>query len=263
LGILIFSAGMFVSSTALLPSTTSMYLCMLSHGAWFQQSYKLAIFFTALSTFVSWPFAALLGLPIAIDIVLCKKKYIFFIKWSVISAILILVPQITVDSLFYGRLVIAPLNIVKYNVLSDHGPDLYGTESWTFYLFNGLLNFNVAFILALLVWPLQGILHATVKLPERSSEFLPITLSQLAMYLWLLVFWLQPHKEERFLFPVYPLICLAAALSVDTIQKLWYAFLVKVHIRHYLDHTQWISYVFFGSHNLIECVSNCGTFSKL
>ena len=77
-----------------------------------------------------------------------------------------------------------------------------------------------------------GILHLTVKLPERGSEFLPTTLSQLAMYLWLLVFWLQPHKEERFLFPVYPLICLAAALSVDTIQKLWYAFLVKVHIRY-------------------------------
>ena len=105
---------------------------------------------------LSWPFAALLGLPIACDIVLCKKKYVFFFKWSVISAVLILVPQITVDSLFYGRLVIAPLNIVKYNVLSDHGPDLYGTESWTYYLFNGLLNFNIAFILALLVWPLQG-----------------------------------------------------------------------------------------------------------
>ena len=34
LGILIFSAGMFVSSTAFLPSTTSMYLCMIAHGAW-------------------------------------------------------------------------------------------------------------------------------------------------------------------------------------------------------------------------------------
>jgi len=252
LGILIFSAGMFVSSTALLPSTTSMYLCMLSHGAWFQQNYKLAIFFTALSTFVSWPFAALLGLPIACDIVLRKKEYVFFIKWSVISAVIILALQIPVDSLFYGKLVIAPLNIVKYNVLSDHGPDLYGTEPWTYYLFNGLLNFNVAFILALLVWPLQGILHATVKLPERDPEFLPVTLSQLAMYLWLLVFWLQPHKEERFLFPAYPLICLAAALSVDTIQKLWYAFLVKVHIRHYLDHTQWISYVFLAFTTLLS-----------
>ena len=31
---LIFSAGMFVASTAFLPSTTSMYLCMIAHGAW-------------------------------------------------------------------------------------------------------------------------------------------------------------------------------------------------------------------------------------
>ena len=30
----LFSAGMFVSSTAFLPSSTSMMLCMLSHGAW-------------------------------------------------------------------------------------------------------------------------------------------------------------------------------------------------------------------------------------
>ncbi len=70
LGLLICSAGMFVSGTTFLPSTTSMYLAMLSHGAWFQQSYALAIFATALSTYISWPFAALLGLPIACDIVL-------------------------------------------------------------------------------------------------------------------------------------------------------------------------------------------------
>ncbi len=31
---LLFSAGMFASSTAYLPSTTSMYLCMIAHGAW-------------------------------------------------------------------------------------------------------------------------------------------------------------------------------------------------------------------------------------
>merc|ERR1719211_771738 len=102
LALLVTSAGMFISSTAFLPSSASMYLTLLSMGAWFLHHYKLAIFFTALSTFVSWPFAALLGLPIACDIVLCKRKYVFFIKWSVISAILILVPQIVVDSLFYG-----------------------------------------------------------------------------------------------------------------------------------------------------------------
>ena len=47
------SAGMFISSTAFLPSTTSMYLTLLSMGAWFQHQYKLAIFCTAFSTFMS------------------------------------------------------------------------------------------------------------------------------------------------------------------------------------------------------------------
>ena len=69
-----FSAGMFISSTAFLPSSTSMLLLMLSHGAWFRKSYGIAIFTTALSTFLSWPFAALLGLPIALDIILRQGK---------------------------------------------------------------------------------------------------------------------------------------------------------------------------------------------
>ena len=64
------------------------------------------------------------------------------------------------------------------------------------------------------------------------------------MYLWLSVFWMQPHKEERFLFPIYPLICMAAAVSVDTIQKLFYAIWVKVQNRHYLEHSSWISVSF-------------------
>ena len=53
LAILVFSTGMFISSTAFLPSTTSMYLCLLSMGAWFHHKYHLAIFTTALSTFLS------------------------------------------------------------------------------------------------------------------------------------------------------------------------------------------------------------------
>ena len=73
----VLSAGMFISSTAFLPSSTSMLLLMLSYGAWFQKSYKIAIFTTALSTFVSWPFAALLGVSIALDILFRQKKVSF------------------------------------------------------------------------------------------------------------------------------------------------------------------------------------------
>jgi alpha-1,2-mannosyltransferase len=54
------------------------------------------------------------------------------------------------------------------------------------------------------------------------------------MYLWLGVFWSQPHKEERFLFPAYPLICLAAAITIDSGQKLWYFLFRRYKASHYL-----------------------------
>lgn len=40
-------------------------------------------------------------------------------------------------------------------------------------------------------------------------------LALLPLYLWLLIFVPQAHKEERFMFPVYPLLCLAAAVGVE------------------------------------------------
>lgn len=42
------------------------------------------------------------------------------------------------------------------------------------------------------------------------------------MYLWMLIFFSQPHKEERFLYPVYPLICLCGAVGLSALQ-VWLA----------------------------------------
>lgn len=64
--------------------------------------------------------------------------------------ILCQIPLIAIDSSYYGKLVIAPLNIVKYNVFTNHGPDLYGVEPWYFYFLNCFLNFNICFVIALL-----------------------------------------------------------------------------------------------------------------
>lgn len=70
--------------------------------------------------------------------------------------------------------------------------------------------------------------------------FLPDWLSQAPLHLWLAVFWSQEHKEERFLFPVYPLVCLAGAMVTDSCQKLVYFLFVRVKSRHYLAHTRWL-----------------------
>lgn len=66
--------------------------------------------------------------------------------WTGLSAVVIGVPMIIVDSLMYGKLIIAPLNIVKYNVFGGAGPELYGTEPFSFYVLNGFLNFNIVWV---------------------------------------------------------------------------------------------------------------------
>lgn len=93
-----------------------------------------------------WPFAVLLGVPIAFDMLIMKRKLMEFAQWSLISALTILGPMILLDSSYYGQLVVAPLNIVKYNVFSQHGSELYGTEPLSYYLINGFLNFNITWV---------------------------------------------------------------------------------------------------------------------
>lgn len=137
---------MFISSTALLPSSFSMYLGTAALAAWWHQHYKLAIFFTAISTFLGWPFAVLIGLPIAFDIIVRLKKIKLFIIWSVISCATILIPMIVIDSSYFGKIVVAPLNLILYNVFTSHGPDLYGVEPVSYYFINAFLNFNIIWV---------------------------------------------------------------------------------------------------------------------
>ena len=128
-----------------------------------------------------------------------KNIFLNYFFRSVISTITLLLPQVLIDSQYYGKLTIAPFNIVKYNVLTDHGPDLYGTEPFTYYLFNGILNFNVVFILGLLVWPLQGFIHLVVPLPNKGSQFLPMGLSQVSFLYLILGFSVKSISRTSFI----------------------------------------------------------------
>ncbi|CAG9108292.1 unnamed protein product [Plutella xylostella] len=212
------AAGMAASSAALLPSAWSGALAAAALACWWRRRYAPAVVFTAVNVLLSWPFTILLGAPIAIDMLILKRKYTEFIKWSLISLVVILVPTIAIDSWHYGRLVVAPWNIVAYNIFTEHGPDLYGVEPWTYYFVNGFLNFNFVWILALLC-PLLLTLSQHVTSSSRPPLSLPYWLSLMPLGAWLVVFMLQPHKEERFLYPVYSLIPLAAAISLDALWR--------------------------------------------
>lgn len=242
----LFSAGMFISSAALLPSSFSMYFTMSALAAWWHQKYKLAIFFTAISVLLGWPFVGLISLPIVYDIAIRRKKIRTFIFWSIISGVTVMLPMILIDSSYYGARVMAPVNIVLYNVFSSKGPELYGTEPFSYYIFNGFLNYNVIWLLSLLtpVVLLIGYLVVPAKTKQPTLS-LPYYVSLSPYYLWLAVMMIQAHKEERFLFPIYPLISLCGAITIDICQRIFFRIksaLVKFTTpTHYLNHTTFIT----------------------
>lgn len=106
-----------------------------------------------------------------------------------------------------------------YNVFggSERGPNIFGTEPWDFYLRNLLLNFNVWFLLALLAGPLLGLDFLTRG--QATSKRFPIRyiVFIIPFYLWLAIFSLQPHKEERFMYPAYPFLCLNSAIALHVL----------------------------------------------
>jgi alpha-1,2-mannosyltransferase len=109
-----------------------------------------------------------------------------------------------------------PWNIVAYNVFggAGKGPNIYGTEPWHFYVRNLFLNFNIWFLLALLSMPLLIFQQLIRKQPASRQSFLRNVTFLSPFYLWLAIFTLQPHKEERFMYPAYPLLALNAAISL-------------------------------------------------
>lgn len=194
---------------------------------------------------LGWPFAAWLGIPIAYDMLVRKKQYVDFFMWAGLSFLVVIVPMVAIDSIQFGKLVIAPLNIVLYNVLGGHGPNLYGTEPFSFYFINGFVNFNFVWVLALFS-PLALVLnYLFVPSKNKSTLFLPYWLSLSPLFLWLAIFTIQPHKEERFLFPIYPMICLSGAISLDILQKLFFrlwSLVQKMPVgTHYLEKTMVIT----------------------
>jgi alpha-1,2-mannosyltransferase len=124
--------------------------------------------------------------------------------------------QIGIDSFFYRKFTCVPLNIVLYNVFSSgsRGPDIYGVEPWHFYIRNLVVNFNIWFFLALAAFPLIVTQHFILQKAVSKQTLLRSVVFVSPFYLWLAIFTAQPHKEERFMYPVYPALALNAAMSL-------------------------------------------------
>jgi len=115
------------------------------------------------------------------------------------------------------RWTLPAINILLYNVVggSDGTGDLlYGEEPASYYVVNLFLNLNVVSLLAAILPPLALLKTIAASDTPSRNRLLFQLLYLLPAYLWLGVMFTRPHKEERFLYPIYPLLCLAAAQTV-------------------------------------------------
>ncbi|PSS29616.1 hypothetical protein PHLCEN_2v2764 [Hermanssonia centrifuga] len=241
---LLFSAGMWNASISFLPSSFAMYTTAVAFAhsleAPSKTNMRRTLFTTLLfatGAIVGWPFALAIAIPFVFeelflfgaDTVPPKERASWMIsRWGRLItcglvAALLFIPVVAVDTLFYGKLTVVPWNIIKYNVFPDsqRGPELYGTEPADFYIANLLLNLNVIVPFAFASLPALLVTHRFDRKrlgdragPERSSPYTILLVRLAPMYLWFTIMSAQAHKEERFMYPVYPLICFNAAITL-------------------------------------------------
>ncbi|KAK9937864.1 hypothetical protein M0R45_014631 [Rubus argutus] len=185
LAMLCLTSGCFFASTSFLPSSFSMYAVSLSSGLF------------------------LLDKPaMAVSVAAAARRFKQTLLAGAATSIVVLALSVLVDYNYYARWTSSVLNLLIYNVAGGGESHLYGTEGPLFYLRNGFNNFNVCFVLALLF---------LVMLPIARKKYAPDLLIVVSpIYIWLAFMSLQPHKEERFLYPIYPLICVAASAVIES-----------------------------------------------
>ena len=222
------SAGFFHANQAYLPSSSVMILWQLSISNQFHDRLGWAIFWGLVAVLaVGWPFCAVLFVTtgcLAIWKAYTKAKgskptqspiwaVALVLIQTLLCAISIQAVILAIDYHYYGRLVSPIFNIFAYNAQGG-GDELYGIEPLSYYVKNVALNFNLLGLLGMIALP---ILAVRLLLRRPSSADNLKFLGLLPMYVWMAIVLPRPHKEERFLFPIYPMLCFGAAVTVDEV----------------------------------------------
>ena len=214
---LLCSPGMFLSSPTFLPSTFTMLALTVSMAAWFDKSYGVALAAATVGTFLScWPYVAVSFVPVGLD-ALARKNVLAVVVWCLLLIAIVNLPILAFDAHFYGFLSYTPWNIVRYNVVEAKA-NLYGVESWTYYPLNLILNFNVCFLLSCVSFVVPVWQYCSARLGGnsiRSAQAIELMVHLMPLYIWAVVMQTRPHKEERFIYFVYTMICFSGAVSLD------------------------------------------------
>ncbi|KAK8815438.1 hypothetical protein WA158_003650 [Blastocystis sp. Blastoise] len=219
--IICFSSGQFASSTAFLNSSLAMMSVFFAYGCWLQNNEFPGLLVGAMGVVLGWPFSGLAYIPMGLH---CLYKYgiLRVVFWFIMICITVVIPDLLINHFYYHTWTFPCLNIVLYNVLKvGGGSELYGVEPWSYYLKNLLINFNIIAVLAFIfpiIYILVSLYHWIQKTPFKSNSPVGINIIYYGIcYIFMGIFFTQEHKEERFLYIIYPFIYMTAAFSLDYI----------------------------------------------
>lgn len=216
------SPGMGHALFAFLPSSVCMQgMCLVIAGL-LHDDLAARIVGSCASVVLAWPFSVLAFVPAALLTAAeqAKKHRLLFSCSIFAAASLALCGAIAVnDYVGYGRWTFSVWNIVFYNVFGSGGAGtssaLYGVEDSLFYIRNLVLNFGPVSVASACASPL-----VLVVAPEwRPSRRVFATAAVAPLFLWLSFHCTIPHKEERFMYPVYPCLIVCAAITFSSVMR--------------------------------------------
>eukprot|EP00835_Amoeboradix_gromovi_P005562 NODE_535_length_7046_cov_0.230747.p2 type:complete len:495 gc:universal NODE_535_length_7046_cov_0.230747:2526-1042(-) len=222
--IFVFSPGIFISSTSFLPSSVCMHLLALCYSLLCQGYRKSCLFTIVIMSVFCWPFCGIFVIMPFLDLLFHRFHYLnSYIIAGIWQSLLAVSISVLVDYYFYQKLVLVAWNIVSYNIFSDLGPELYGTEPLLYYIKVLMLHWGPLCLLM----PLGVLLSFYSRHPMR-------IISSCSVIIWLLIFFSQPHKEERFLYPIYPLLTLEASHALlfvkSKVSRVLYFFVISAFV---------------------------------
>ena len=208
-----------------------------------KQHLKVILIGSVAVLWTGWPFIGLLFLPMGLFVLYDKftgsssssnsngsssnsgiRNILIFGIQSMILVIVTLLPTILVDYYYYGKWTWPSLNIFVYNtgtslfsIFGLHPPSasgdlLYGVEPISYYVKNMLLMLGICAplgVLSVFLLPFASLFEGKRVVVVASSACV-----------WLAVMFSRPHKEERFLYPIYTSFCFMAMLAVRVVTQI-------------------------------------------